>query len=101
MGIRPRRGIWETSQLKAETGWSSKQENNDSRDSLIETKRAETFLKRRSDSKVKCYRKFSCHKSFQFPTELEPTREGLLHEGRVGSQTECMNKLQTSFEMLK
>lgn len=55
----------------ADTGWSMKQENNGSRDSLIETKRAETFLKR-SDKKVKCHKKVNYHKDFRSPG-LEPT----------------------------
>lgn len=65
-----------------DTGWSMKQENNGSRDSLIETERAETFLKR-SDEKVKCHRKVPYHKGFQSPG-LEPMRS-LLLLGRASS----------------
>lgn len=77
--------------MKVETGWSIEQENNDSRGSLIETKRTETFLKGRSYSEGQMLQKN------QLPQRLPVlywigiqgvtviARESILYEGHVRS----------------
>lgn len=75
--------------MKAETGWSMEQENNDTRGSLIETKRAETFLKGRSYSEGQMLQKNQLPQGFQFSTGLE-SRRSLLLLGRASSMKDML-----------